>query len=390
MLKPPITLLCLILIFSARIACQAQTSPLLIAWQAPAPKGTTGGWFLAYDPNPHAGNNCTGYSFDCFISTVLPNISGIGVVVPWAGIDTCGTYASPSQCYADDTCNFTTKPCFNWGWLDAPLMKYLQATIGAGKTWSNGCAGGRPCKIALIVWLTADTGDENLYTGAPYSLTTPFPNTPPYIFAQGWANMAGWANPASGCTPPSICAPQDVLVCQQHKGGGAGWPVTPPMIDPFTPGTSCAGDVGLWNAQTSNILKGTCWSTFVAPNTNFSGYPVMYENPIFYAARNFIRALSIHYSPNCNYPSGACGNGPMIAQSIAYMRIGPSGGGENYPTCACRSSSGGTQCDSPNPTSTFWPGPQGYSAQVILRRQTLIRIKGTSQPGRAIPMEAVM
>jgi hypothetical protein len=357
--KPAITLVFLILIFTASIACQAQTSPLLIAWQAPAPQGTAG-WSLAYNSNTYS-SQCNGTSppvtqYICFLSNVLPNISGIGVVVPWAGIDNCGSLSNPIQCSADDQNCTLSATCFNWSWLDTPLMTYLSATTGTGNFSSNGCAGGRPCKIVLIVWLTADTGNENLYTGAPYSIPSAFPNTPTYVFAQNWANTAGWANPASGCIPPSNCGPQDVLVCQQHHGGSAGWPIAPPMIDLFTPGTSCAGDVGLWNTQTTNILKGSCWTSVVAPNTNFSGYPVMYENPIYYAARNFIRALSVHYSSSCNYPHGACGNGPTIAQSIAYVRIGPSGGGENYPACACISSSGGSQCN-----TFYWPGPQGFN-----------------------------
>ena len=343
--------------------CQAQSRPLLIAWQAPAPLPQVvqvgQGWFQAYDGNTYTypGANCSGTSYTCFLSTVLPNISGIGVVVPWAGIDSCGSYSSPLQCAADDQNCALSGTCFKWDWLDAPLMTYLQATIGTGKTWSNGCAGGRPCKIALILWLTADTGSANLYTGAPYTIANPFPNTPTYIFSQSWGNTAGYATPASGCTSPSNCAPQDVLICQEHKGSGIstiGWNFQAPMQNTFA--GSCVGSYGLWNTQGIHVLSGAagCW-TNPGGNNNYSGYPVMYESPISYAARNFIRALSIHYSPNCSYANSACGNGPTIAQSIAYMRIGPSGGGENYPACACSSTSGASQCD-----TFFWPGLQGY------------------------------
>lgn len=352
MAKSLIILVCLTLLRTA-VLCQAQSNPLLIAWQAPAPPTADGqGWAQAYNPNKDLVQGTTCYNqtqFACFIAYVLPKISGIGVVVPWAGMDSCGA----TQCYADDVCDGTSKPCFKWSWLDTPMLAYLQATIGTTKSWSNGCAGGRPCKVVLIVWLTADTGNANLYTGQPYSINNPFPNTPTYVFTPDWANFAG------GCSQTNPCAPQDVLVCQEHQGGS--WGLTgPPMQSSFA--NNCAGDVGLWNANgTNKLVDNGCWSTSPV-TTNFSGYPVMYENPIYYAARNFIRALSIHYSPNCTYAN--CGSGPTIAQSIAYMRVGPSGGGENYPACACKSSSGGAQCDSPpTASSSFWPGPQGFSSQ---------------------------
>jgi len=354
--------LCAGCLLAAGVVCQGQISPLLIAWQAPPPapfSSTT--WSAGYLSALGTGGICSGITqYVCFTSNVLPNISGIGIVVPWGEIDKCSTSTS---CLADDSCNSMSGTCFNWQWLDTPLMTYVNASIGSG-TWSNGCAGGRPCKIVLIVTLTADAGNSNLYVGSPNQISNQIPNTPPYIFTQNWANVAGWANQFGGCTPPNNCAPQDVLVCQGHQGSqstGTGWGgVGAPMQDTFT--GSCAGDCGLWNVNGVNMLQGTCWNPLVPPVTsNFSGYPVMYENPIFSAATNFIRALSLHYSNACTnvtYPNGACGNGPTIAKSIAYMRIGPSSGGENFPYCACTSSVAGSQCN-----TFYWPGPKGYAAE---------------------------
>lgn len=227
-------------------------------------------------------------------------------------------------------------------------MDYVSSTaIGGSNSWSNGCAGGRPCKIVLIVWLTQDSGDTNLYNNVP--------NTPKYVFSTSYANSVG-----PGCSPN--CPPQDVVVCKQRQGtnggSGGGWGGVAPITDSWA-GT-CKDDFGLWNANGAHILYASpgCMSTF-GITSNFSGYPVMYENPILTAAEAFISALALHYSNACpNNFSDSCGSGPTIGASIAYMRIGPSSGGENYPYCACESSTSGSQCD-----TFYWPGPNGFAAQ---------------------------
>ena len=337
-----------ILSFSLIVAClflfspqsQGQSSPLAIAWQAPVgPDAAYGYDSTTCDNTPIGCLNCPPVSlgppevwptkFQCFLSTVLPNVSGVGFVIPWGEIDNCSTTTS---CKPDNTC---TSNCFNWSYIDNALMDFIHGPVGSGKSWTNGCAGSRPCKIVLIVWLTTDSGNTNLFNNVP--------NTPKYVFTSAYASSLS-------------SAPQDVVVCrdwQGTNGPSVPWGGTSPITD------SCwaAGkdDVGLWNATgPAHILKNPGCMQTNPITTNFSGYPVMYETPIFTAATNFISALALHYSSACAYTS--CGNGPTIAKSIAYMRIGPSGGGENTPHCACESSTGGSQCD-----TSFWPGPQGYS-----------------------------
>ncbi len=99
---------------------------------------------------------------------------------------------------------------------------------------------------------------------------------------------------------------------------------------------------------------------------NYSGYPVMYENPILTAAKAYIRAIALHYSPACTYAS--CGNGPKIAQSIAYIRIGPSGGERTIQTVRAVDA----QAD-PNATISIGQDLQ----DTIPLRQPIIAIRAT-------------
>ncbi len=337
-----------VLLFSVSLNCAAQGIPLVIAWQAPV------GPDAVYGYNPATCDNisipclnCTTGSthFGCFLNKVLPNISGVGFVIPWGEIDNC---SSVTSCTSDVNCH-STGTCYNWAWVDKALMDFVNANnIGGGSSWSNGCTGGRPCKIVLIVWLTQDAGNSNLFNNIP--------NTPAYVFTQAYADQVG------GCTPPTHCAPQDVAVCRGWQGTntglGGGWGAQAPIRD--TCWSSGSDDVGLWSVNGTTILKnlGGCMQTF-GITANFSGYPVMYEKPLITAAQSFLTAMALHYSNACpNSFSDSCGSGPTIAKSIAYMRIGPSSGGENYPYCSCESSTGGSQCD-----TAFWPGPKGASAE---------------------------
>ncbi len=341
----------------------AQGAPLVIAWQAPV--GPNG-------PNPNNTPcdpvvlqncfNCPSGSteFACFINKVLPNISGIGFTVPWGEIDKCGSPAQSTPCVSDATCG--TSNCYKWSWVDNALNDFTSSlVIGGSNSWANGCAGGRPCKIVLIITLTSDSGNANLYNNA-------IPNTPIYVFTQDYANKIGSCPPYGMNTS---CAAQDVVICQQRQGtnglaGGGAWGATAPISDSCW-GGGPSNDFGLWNEGKRVVLRtvGSCMQFAPTvpspPFTNHSGYPVMYEKPILTAAENFLSALALHYSQACTYSS--CGLGPSLAKSMAYMRIGPSSGGENFPYCACQSSTGATQCDPPSPSYTYWPGPKGYDLE---------------------------
>jgi YD repeat-containing protein len=97
--------------------------------------------------------------------------------------------------------------------------------------------------------------------------------------------------------------------------------------------------------------------------TDFSGFPVIYENPIMYSYQNFLLALFKHYSSQGN------SNGQQIAPYILYARIGLSHGGENYAICAAQGPLQYCSGNSPNPCNlgglnSTWPGPQGQFGPV--------------------------
>jgi hypothetical protein len=268
--------------------------------------------------------NCPSSSteFTCFLAKVLPNISGIGLTVPWGEIDNCS--GQGTQCLSDANCH-SVSDCYQWGWLDNAISDFLGATVGSGSnTWYNGCASLKPCKIVLIVTLTSDSGNANLYNNT-------IPNTPIYVFKQDYANQIGLCSPYGTNTS---CPPQDVLICQQRQGTNTGssgaWLVGAPITDGCWNGGGTSNDFGLWNEGERRILRTVsgCMqpnNTVTTPYTNHSGYPVMYEKPILTAAENFLSALALHYSSACpNNATYSCGLGPTIAKSIAYMRIGPS------------------------------------------------------------------
>ncbi len=323
-----------VLFLALSIGALAQNSPLVIAFQPPAPNSTT---YYSYTCG-------TMTQYMCFLSAVLPHVSGIGVVIPWGQVDNCGGTAHPQsmQCVADSSCTVGTN-CFAWNYIDGNLaqnfINYL-GTSGAPFNFNTACAGGKPCKIVFIVWLTQDSGGLNTYDGLPV--------TPLYVFTNS-------------------AAPQDVVVCKDWQGGGGpgtGWAVGAPISDSCWPAGG-PGEYGLWNVNGAHKLASQSGCTMKVSGgsgfTNFSGYPVMYEAPIQSGVRNFLSALALHYSTACTFAGCTSGTGSQqisgatIAPYVAYMRIGPSSGGENYPYCACVSSTGGSQCD-----TFYWPGPKGY------------------------------
>jgi hypothetical protein len=329
----------------------AQGQPMVIAWQAPA--GPDAPLWAGYNPRYYQN----------FWKYILPNISGIGVVVPWGQVDNCSSQST--QCSPDSYSGGCGGNCYQWNVIDATLMDYIQALhTGQPNTWNNGCAGGKPCKIVLIVWLTQDSGNINTFAGLP--------NTPQYVFNPAYSGNAGFA-------------PQDVMACKDRQGGtGGGWPplTNPGVIDPcwsnpsLCGGNDGSGDFGVWNATSGPsspvILQNRSHGmTINSPPFNFSGYPVMYEAPIMTAAEKFASALAVHYSSGCTFSSCTTTigshsiSGATIAPYIAYMRIGLSSGGENYPYCAATSAT--TWMGPPGKCNVsgnaFWPGPNGQSSE---------------------------
>jgi hypothetical protein len=262
--------------------------------------------------------NCSGNitAFNNFNTNILPNISGIEVQVEWSLIDNCNA-AAP--------CN--GEPNYNWSVLDTDLQAY---TTNAPNFTTTGCAGGNPCKIVLDITAEGDSGNDN---------TT----TPPYVFnyATYATNETGFP---SGWCP--TCNPQDVMVCKDRQGGSTGWPSPPP----FT-GTFGSADYATWNQNTFTILSGSDLTpSGLAPFTNFSGFPVVYEKPIVTAYELFLTALFKHYSSSGTSP------GPSLAGLLEQIHVGAASGGENYPYCSIAG---------PIPQSD-WPGasasvPSGYA-----------------------------
>jgi len=352
-----VPLIIAVLSLAAPSMSRGQVPPLVIAWQAPVGSDAAYGYVKTKCQTTSEGClNCPNNStqFTCFLSNVLPNISGVGFVIPWGEIDMC---SSSGPCASDTNCHATGN-CYSWAWIDNALMDFINASIGPSgstKPWSSGCAGNRPCKIVLIVWLTQDSGNINVFYDVP--------NTPAYVFSQQYANTV---YAGTGCG--STCAPQDVVVCKAWQGSNLdsspqGWGVAAPIQDTCwaTGGT----DVGLWNAQGAHKLKysGSCMS-ISSLTGNYSGYPVMYEKPIVTASQAFLSALALHYSPSCpNSYADSCGNGPTIAKSVAYLRVGPSSGGEDYPYCSSSSAAVYNPTAGCPVSGAFWSGPRGFSAE---------------------------
>jgi len=268
----------------AATATMAQNAPLVIAFQAPASTSSYYTPFLSY----------------------LPNISGIGVSVPWNLIDNC---SATTHCVGqNDTC---PSGVYQWCGLDTMLLAYINSGDFGGK------------KVVIIVYPENDSGGSNTYT-------------PQYVFSSTWAAST------EVCPSGGSCPLQDVAVCRAWQGNGVS--VT---------GTFTTNNGAVWNAgacvtypQPHSGL--TCSG---APYGEFSGFPVVYEKPILVAYQDFLTALAQHYNP-----ATGTTNGKKIAPYIAYVRAGMAAGGENNPICA---TTGITAT-----TSSGWPSgkavPAGY------------------------------
>lgn len=233
--------------------------------------------------------DCTTINTYCanFLQYELPNLTGIGITVPWSLVDT-GTTAP----------NYTFST-----WLDGQLNAYINPNSNDSSFhWTTGCFGGAACKIMLIIEPESDA------TG----LTAYNPYTPPYVFTSGYATTVG------------ADSPQDVAACSQMPGSAAGGSL------PYT-GTMGSADYVIWNTNSCKVVAGidlTCTCTGSSCGiTNFTAFPVVYEKPILTAYQNLLKALSANYSVG----------GPdysTIGKYISYVRAGMALGGENLPLCA--------------------------------------------------------
>lgn len=247
------------------LAAGAQTTPLVIAWQAP-------------DCTVVTASDCSN-----FLTNILPNISGIGVTVPWTQIDNCGS--GNTHCSGENSS--CTGDVYQWCGLDNNLMGYISSGGFAGK------------RIILII---SPENDSNVGHNSW---------TPKYVFTSLWATSACGAG----------CAPQDVAVCKSWQGSGA-IPVT--LSNPWGP-----GDGAVWNANGCYFF-GPDITGCTSSTTNFTGFPIVYEAPILVAYQDLLQALAQHYNVNNTTPGSL---GPTIAPYIAYVRAGMAAGGENNPQC---------------------------------------------------------
>jgi hypothetical protein len=104
-------------------------------------------------------------------------------------------------------------------------------------------------------------------------------STPEYVFSSAWATSVGASSPLEECT------------CGGYKGDQA--------------------------SETVN----TCWNVVTGP-VDYSGFPIVFEKPFYVALQNFYSAAVSHI------------NSASYSSAVAYVRMGLSGGGEEYPFCS--------------------------------------------------------
>lgn len=264
----------LVIVWSAIGGAQTTTAPLTIAWQAP----------LSSSPY-----------FTTFAANELPSLDGIGANVPWFIVDDCTSGGTSAPCTngqdIHDVCD-PTMGYYNWCTVDTDLLAYINGGYMSGK------------KIVLILQ------PEN---AVPANSNT---FTPGYVFTQNWANTAA-SQAGKTCT---TCPLQDVSVCSAWQGDS-----TSPVVGTFT-----ASNGAIWNASANSchfVGSGLSCPSHSA-NTDFSGFPVVYETPLIIAYQNLLASMATHYNISTGSP-----NGKKIAPYIAYVRVGLAAGGENTPQC---------------------------------------------------------
>jgi len=274
----------------------SQAAPMVIAWQAP--------------PCTPSNSYCSSDAdFNTFVTYILPNVSGIGTVVPWSSIDsgcTDGTY--PSECTTQPTTCPESFPSTDYKFchLDKGLNAYVTNTAFSDK------------KIVLIIWAVSDS--------------SPNTSTPQYVFSSQWAG-----------SPKVSSAPQDMAVCNSWQGDiSQSNPGTCPVS--LKPSDSWAsGDYAVWNANETGASGCSVFpssgsgdlqcATSPCSTLDTSGFPVVYEKPFMIAYKDFLANLAQHYNPK-----SASSYGSGIAPYIAYVRAGMAEGGENQPFCATQGS----------------------------------------------------
>jgi hypothetical protein len=105
-------------------------------------------------------------------------------------------------------------------------------------------------------------------------------STPAYVFSTGWATRAGASVALDECV--------------------------------------CGGYTGDSGVPTTN----GCWSQSNSTSTDISGMPAVWEKPFYVALQNFYSAAVTHL------------NSASYSSAIAYIRMGLSSGGEEYPHCS--------------------------------------------------------
>jgi hypothetical protein len=114
-------------------------------------------------------------------------------------------------------------------------------------------------------------------------------STPAYVFTSTWATTAG----GSGTAPLYECN------CKDYQGdSGVPYPI-------------------------STYPNGSCWNNSTSSDT--SAMPVVYEAPFEVALQDFYKAAVAHFNSSSNASYSA---------NIAYIRMGLSTGGEEYPHCS--------------------------------------------------------
>ncbi len=122
---------------------------------------------------------------------------------------------------------------------------------------------------------------------APVTDGSPNTGTPSYVFTPTWATTAGTSS-----TPPL-----DECTC------GSNWP----------------GDSGAPG-------KNRCWNQSGGGSRDTSGMPAVWETPFYVALEDFYQAAVAHFN---SYAS-------TYSPYIAYVRMGLSGSGEEFPFCASK------------------------------------------------------